>query len=150
MKAAVVTLLTLFSLAACSSSDAPSGTPDAPGGPGAPDASNPGTGQRVVTCNGTLRTGEASACPHGDCDETSASQVSCGAYASFVPGATTGLCAAGATSTYALKFKKPSETTVFYEVVECTSGAATLHACAFGYTTTPSGFGGRPGFVCTN
>lgn len=141
--------LILFALTACTSSDDSNETFDAGGG-GSGSGSNTNTGQRVVSCSGTLRSGEASACPHADCDETSTNTVSCSAYASLIPGATAGLCAAGATNTYALKFKKPGETSVFYEVVECASGVAKLHACAFGYQTTTSGYGGGPGFVCTN
>ena len=139
-------ILILFALTACTSSDQ---TPDA-GGSGSGSGSNTNTAQRVVACSGTLRSGEASACPHGDCDETSTNTVSCSGYASLIPGATAGVCAAGVSSSYALKFKKPGETSVFYEVVECASGVATLHACAFGYVTTTSGYGGRAGFVCTN
>ena len=151
MKALLVLLLTFPAFTACT----PDGTEPDPVGPDAgpgtlPDATT-NTGQRVVSCAGKVLSNAPPNCPHGDCDETSSSEVvSCSAYASIVPGQTAGLCKAGATNSYALKFQKTGETNVFYEVVECNAGTAVLHACAFGFTTSSDGYNGQPGFVCTN
>jgi hypothetical protein len=147
---ALVLAFTAFTtVTGCATDD---GTPTGPdGGPGPGSDATTNTGQRVVMCNGKVISNAPSNCPHDDCDETSSSEVvKCTAYDSFIPGATAGACKAGATNSYALKFQKAGETNVFYEVVECTGGTARLHACAFGFQTTPDGYNGEPGYVCTN
>lgn len=151
MKALLVLLLAFPAFTACSTDGTEPPGPSGPdGGPGTmPDAAT-NTGQRVVMCAGKVQSNAPSNCLHGDCDETSSEVVSCSAYASIVPGQTAGLCKAGATNSYALKFKKAGEPNVFYEVVECNAGTAILHACAFGITTSPNGYNGEPGYVCTN
>lgn len=152
MKALLVLFLAFPAFSACSTEGS---EPPGPVGPDGgtvvpmPDATT-NTGQRVVMCAGKVLSNAPSNCPHGDCDETSSEVVSCSAYASIVPGQTAGLCKAGATNSYALKFKKTGETNVYYEVVECNAGAAILHACAFGVTTSSAGYNGQPGYVCTN
>ena len=151
MNARLVLVLAFSTVTACTTTD--EGTePGIDGGsvvPG-PDATT-NTGQRVVMCTGKVLSTAPSNCPHNDCDETSSSEfVACTAYASLIPGSTAGVCKPGVTSSYALKFRKPGETSVFYEVVECNAGAPRLHACAFGIQTTSNGYNGQPGYVCTN
>jgi hypothetical protein len=138
MKRALIAL----ALAACSSND-PKTTSD--GGTG---SGGSGGGQRVVACSGRVLSGAPSNCPYDDCDETSGNK--CTAYASFVPGSSTGVCKAGATGSYGLLFKDPQDaTSQFSEVVVCNAGAATLHACVNGFHTDPDGPGGQPGYICS-
>ena len=140
------TILIVLALAACSG--APS-QPQPDGGIGS--GSGSGDSQHVVMCSGHVISGQPSNCPHDDCDETSSTQpVKCTAYASFIPGSSTGTCSAGHTGSYGLLFaKSPSDfASQFYEVVECNAGTPTLHACASGFHTDANGPGGQPGYVC--
>ena len=143
-------VLAFTAFAACTIDDGGTGPgPDGGSGPGSDAPTN--TGQRVVMCTGKVSSNAPSNCPHDDCNETSSSEVvKCTAYASFVPGSTAGVCNAGVTSSYALKFQKMGETNVFYEVVECNAGTGRLHACAFGIQTTATGYNGQPGYTCTD
>ena len=114
-----------------------------------PDSGSMNTGQHVVECVGVVQSNQPSNCPKGDCNDESTNPVSCSAYASFVPGSSTGLCNAGATGSYGLVFRKTGES-AFYEVIECKSGTPTQHACSFGFMTDPDGYSGMPGYVCTH
>jgi len=131
-------ILFVLGLAACGGDSNPSG----------PDASMTNDGQHVVSCAGVVTTGAPSNCPHGDCDDRSG--TACTAYASFIPGSKTGVCNAGQTGSYGLLFaKSPSDlSSHFYEVVVCTGGTPTLHACASGFHTDANGYDGQPGYVC--
>ena len=132
---------TALAVTACGGND-PGSTPD--GGAGT-DAG--GGGQRVVQCSGHVLSNAPSNCPYDDCDDSGGNK--CTAYASFIAGATTGACKAGETGSYGLLFKDAqSSSSHFYEVVECNSGAATLHGCVNGFHTVSDGPGGHPGYAC--
>lgn len=127
-------------LIACGDSGTSTHSPDAP-------ASD---GQHVIECAGVVQSGQPSACPHGDCNESGGDK--CTAYASWVPGSMQGVCNSGQTGSFGVLFAKAPGmlSTYFYEVVECNAGAATLHACTSGFTTDPQGYSGAPGYVCTH
>ncbi len=131
-------------LAACGSSGTSNPSTDAPSG---------GDSQRVIECAGTVASGQPSACPHGDCNEASTSDVvKCTAYASWVPGSMQNVCNSGQTGSFGVLFAKaPGQLgSYFYEVVECNGGTPTLHACTSGFTTDPNGYNGQPGFICAH
>jgi len=104
-----------------------------------------GGGQHVTECTGVVQTGSPSNCPYGDCSENGGDH--CTKYASWVPGNASGLCTAGETGTYGLLFQD-SKGGSFYEVVQCTNGSPTQHACTSGYSTVANGYDGNPGYKC--
>jgi hypothetical protein len=133
-----------FVFGACGSSDNGGSDPQPDAAPITP------SGQHVVKCAGTVRTGGPSNCPHDNCEERGGDRVPCSAYASWVPGDANGLCNAGATGSYALVWAVDvsNPTDNFYSVIECHNGTPTQHICTTGYHTDLHGYDGQPGYTC--